>query len=174
MYQEISWLVTLILVALLAIFFIFIAKNASSTNADYPPIQKKAYSVRSKLFFLMLLIVIPVIGYTLTKMPYPKKSTLSDATKTIDVIGHQWFWDIKDLTAEVGKPVLYKVTSADVNHGFGIYDPELNVIGQTQAMPGYTNSLLVTYTKPGTYRILCLEFCGLAHHAMVTEITVSE
>ncbi len=174
MYQEISWVVTLILVALLALFFIIVAKNASVTNTDYSAIQKNAYSLRTKLFFLILLIIIPVIGYTLTKMPYPKNSALAEASKVVDAIGHQWHWEISDTSAKVGETVLYKVTSADVNHGFGVYDPDLNVIGQTQAMPGYTNNLLITFQKAGTYKILCLEFCGVAHHDMVTEINVSE
>ena len=174
MYQEISWIVTLILVALLAISFLVIAKNASIDNSEYAPIQKSAYSLRSKLFLIILLVIVPVIGYTLTKMPYPTEKISSKATKSVRAVGHQWYWEINDLTAKVGEPVMYNVTSADVNHGFGIYDEDLNVIAQTQAMPGYTNDLLVTYPKPGKYRILCLEYCGLAHHAMISEITVSE
>jgi len=73
---------------------------------------------------------------------------------------------------EVGKPVVFKVTGADVNHGFGIYNEDLRLLGQTQAMPGYTNKLVYTFNKPGKYRILCLEYCGLAHHAMITELNV--
>lgn len=174
MYQEISWIVTLILVALLAITFLIIAKNASSNNAEYAPIQKSAYSLRGKLFLLILLIIVPVIGYTLTQMPYPSAKISSQATKSVNAVGHQWYWEISDLTAKVGDPVMYNVTSADVNHGFGVYDADLNVIAQTQAMPGYTNELLVSYPRPGKYRILCLEYCGLAHHAMISEITVTE
>ena len=77
------------------------------------------------------------------------------------------------MTASVKEDVIYKVTSADVNHGFAIYNADLEVIAQTQAMPTYTNELRVRYPKPGRYKILCLEYCGLAHHAMITEITVS-
>ena len=174
MYQEISWIVTLVLVTLLAISFLIIAKNASTDNAEYAPIQNSAYSLRSKLFVLILLVIVPVIGYTLTQMPYPNAKISAQATKHVNAIGHQWYWEINDLTAKVGEPVMYNVTSADVNHGFGVYDEDLNVIAQTQAMPGYANKLLVSYPKPGKYRILCLEFCGLAHHAMISEITVTE
>ena len=172
MYQEISWIVTLVLVGLLVLLFIKFALSASSTSAEYSPIQNNAYSLRSKLFILFLLIIVPIIGYTLTKMPYVSASVT--AAKTVNAIGHQWYWEISDSTAIVGEQVQYNVTSADVNHGFGIYDPELNVIAQTQAMPGYENKLMVTYPKAGTYKILCLEYCGLAHHAMVAEIIVSE
>jgi cytochrome c oxidase subunit 2 len=40
------------------------------------------------------------------------------------------------------------------------------VSSQTQAMPGYMNRLRVTFDQPGTYTVLCLEFCGMAHHRM--------
>ena len=166
---------TIILVGLLALIFVKFALSASSSTAEYAPIQKNAYSLRAKLFILFLLIVIPIIGYTLTKMPYISDEQAKPiVSKTVNAIGYQWYWKIDDATAKVGEQILYKVTSADVNHGFGIYDPDMNVIAQTQAMPDYENNLLVSFPKAGTYKILCLEYCGLAHHAMVTEITVSE
>lgn len=170
MYQEIAWIITLTLVALLGITFFAVARNATEAT-DYAPIRTRSSSLRSRLFLILLAIIVPVIGYTLTKMPYPKTSM--EISKTVNVTGHQWYWVIDDLTAKVGKPVLYRVNSADVNHGFAIYDPDLNILTQTQAMPGYTNELLVNYPAAGTYKVLCLEFCGLGHHVMAAEITVS-
>jgi len=41
-----------------------------------------------------------------------------------------------------------------------------------QAMPNYVNVLRYTFTEPGTYRVYCLEYCGLAHHEMAADITV--
>ncbi|PXV76312.1 hypothetical protein [Nitrosomonas eutropha] len=75
-------------------------------------------------------------------------------------------------TVKSGQPVEFQVSAADVNHGFGIYDENLVLIAQTQAMPGYTNKLIHTFDKPGKFKILCLEYCGLAHHVMITELTV--
>jgi cytochrome c oxidase subunit 2 len=40
-------------------------------------------------------------------------------------------------------------------------------------MPGYTNVIRYTFTTPGTYRVRCLEYCGLGHHTMVTQFTVT-
>jgi len=45
-------------------------------------------------------------------------------------------------------------------------------VAQTQAMPGYTNVLRHTFKDPGNYKILCLEYCGLVHHGMMSELTV--
>jgi cytochrome c oxidase subunit 2 len=83
-----------------------------------------------------------------------------------------WQWEISQDHVEAGRPVDFQVTSADVNHGFGIYDPDMKIVAQTQAMPGVTNTLRHTFTREGTYRVMCLEYCGLAHHNMTAEFTV--
>jgi len=43
----------------------------------------------------------------------------------------------------------------------------------SEPMPGYINKLRYTFTTPGTYRVLCLEYCGVAHHEMAADITVA-
>jgi cytochrome c oxidase subunit 2 len=48
----------------------------------------------------------------------------------------------------------------------------MRLVGQTQAMPGYTNSIKITFKESGIYKLLCMEYCGLAHHAMITDFTV--
>jgi cytochrome c oxidase subunit 2 len=65
------------------------------------------------------------------------------------------------------------VTSRDVNHGFGIYDASLKLLTQIQAMPGYVNKVHYTFTRPGKYRVMCMEYCGLIHHDMIAELTIT-
>jgi cytochrome c oxidase subunit 2 len=65
--------------------------------------------------------------------------------------GAQWAWTIEGPDIVVGKPVEFQVTSTDVNHGFGLYNSDLQMVAQTQAMPGYVNRLRYTFTTPGTY-----------------------
>jgi cytochrome c oxidase subunit 2 len=43
---------------------------------------------------------------------------------------------------------------------------------QTQAMPGYVNRLRMVFAQPGTYTVLCLEFCGMSHHRMRAVVEV--
>ncbi|MBS1759343.1 MAG: hypothetical protein JST23_04385 [Bacteroidetes bacterium] len=72
----------------------------------------------------------------------------------------------------VGQPVEFRVTSLDVNHGFGIYNSDAQLVTQTQAMPGYVNRLRWKFDTPGTYHILCLEYCGANHPNMRTSFIV--
>lgn len=77
------------------------------------------------------------------------------------------------LQLTAGTPVEFRVRSDDVNHGFAIYAPNGRIAIQTQAMPGFTNKILHTFTQAGTYRVMCLEYCGLGHAPMVSSFDVA-
>lgn len=171
MYQQIAWIVSIMLIALLAIAFIFVIRSGSSTG-DSVAISASTGRWRSGLLFGLSLIFIPVIGYTLTKMPYVSKAIANVGVVAVQVKGYQWYWEISQTELPVGKTIEFQVTSADVNHGFAIYGPDMKILTQTQAMPGETNVLRYTFEQPGTYQILCLEYCGVAHHTMMTELHV--
>ena len=108
MLQQASWLITIKLVTLLAITFLITAFSAAKSKEDYAPILKSAYSFRTKLFILSLLIVIPVIGYSLTNMPYNTAIASNEQVKTVTAVGHQWYWEISDTTASVKEDVIYQ------------------------------------------------------------------
>ncbi len=133
------------------------------------------YRVRAYYATLLIATFVVVLFVTLGHVPY---NAYADVKPTkIDVTGRMWSWELKGskpgaVVVPSGAPVEFDVTSADVNHGFGIYDPQGHLIAQTQAMPGYTNKLRVIFETPGKYHVLCLEYCGLVHQAMFTEFTV--
>jgi cytochrome c oxidase subunit II len=95
---------------------------------------------------------------------------------TIDVIGHQWFWEVRypgtaAVTAnEIHIPARTRVNvvgrSADVIHSFWV--PQLN--RKIDLIPGRTNRTLLYADKPGVYRGQCAEFCGVQHAHMGLEV----
>jgi len=38
--------------------------------------------------------------------------------------------------------------------------------------PGYEHVITVTPTNPGTYSIICNEYCGVNHHTMASRLYV--
>jgi cytochrome c oxidase subunit 2 len=94
----------------------------------------------------------------------------------IDVIGHQWWWEVRypsdtasdtvvtanELHVPVGKLVRLTLTSTDVIHSFWV--PSL--MGKADLIPGRTNTLAFTADRPGVYAGQCAEFCGLQHTHM--------
>lgn len=168
--QSAAGLLTLVAVLALAAVFLRVYRLAHD-GRDYPPVQSNAYRVRAAIFWIMILVGLPFSVWLLRVNPY---SFAADAPQIVHATGHQWYWELDRTNIEMGKPVTFQVTSTDVNHGFGLYDAKGALVAQVQAMPGYVNQLTHVFKSPGTYRVLCLEFCGLAHHGMITEIKVTE
>ncbi len=163
--QETAWVASTIAIVVLAAIFVWVITR-SRMESEYAPIQNSGYVWRKRLFLLLVIAGIPLMGATLMNLPYTASAAVSDDALHVEAKGFQWYWEISASEAQVGQPVVFHVTSADVNHGFGIYDKSMRLIAQTQAMPGYTNELVHVFNTPGTYQILCLEFCGVAHHQM--------
>lgn len=176
MLQQIVWQVSLALMILVAIGFMFVALKSGRRADDYTPLQKRAYHIRARLFWVLVLVLVPAMIYNLADLPYSASyahaNTSGAQVQVIEAKGYQWRWELSRDRVAVGQPVEFRVTSADINHGFAIYDVDMRLVAQTQAMPGYTNKLRYTFSKKGTYKILCLEYCGVAHHDMMTQLEV--
>jgi cytochrome c oxidase subunit 2 len=89
----------------------------------------------------------------------------------VDVVGHQWFWEVRypggavtanEIHIPVDTRVDLRTTTADVIHSFWV--PELN--RKADSIPGRVNRLLLDARRVGTYRGMCAEFCGLQHAHM--------
>ncbi len=172
--QEVAWQASLVLMALVAFGFVYVAINSGTREADYGPLQKRAYRLRSWLFWAVALVFGPTMVYTLADLPYHATHARAESgtVQVVQATGHLWYWELSETEVAAGRPVEFRVTSSDVNHGFGIYDPDMRLIAQVQAMPGYVNTLRHTFERSGTYKILCLEYCGTVHHAMIAELKV--
>jgi cytochrome c oxidase subunit 2 len=60
------------------------------------------------------------------------------------------------------------VTARDVTHGLILLGTNLNLM----AVPGVVNFARVRLDKPGTYQLLCHEYCGTGHDRMATNLRV--
>jgi cytochrome c oxidase subunit 2 len=102
----------------------------------------------------------------------------SSTSLTVQVIGHQWFWEIRypgtgAVTAnELHIPVNTRVnvvgTTDDVIHSFWV--PELN--RKIDLIPGRRNRVLLDADRTGVFSGQCAEFCGLQHAHMTVLVFV--
>ena len=174
MIQTVAWVVSLFFMIVITVVFSVVLLK-SQEKRDYTPIKKKWYKARSFYGSILIVFMLAVTIYTLRELPYNQPVYSAGAEPTVvDVEAMQFGWELSQTQFKAGEPVEFKVKSNDVNHGFGIYDEYMNILTQTQAMPAYTNEVYITFDEPGTYEVLCMEYCGLAHHAMTAEITVTE
>lgn len=178
----------LILFLLLAAFvatvfvYVYLSSGAKSSRKE----GAKGLNNAQRFWFLLLLTAALFIfaSFTIPKSPYYLFEKESPS-KVVFVAARQYYWALSSKAIGPGNPgtgeaielktgelVEFRVTSLDVNHGFGIYDESNNLIAQTQAMPGYVNRLRWKFEKPGAYKVLCLEYCGIAHAVMRASFTV--
>lgn len=89
----------------------------------------------------------------------------------IHVTARQWSWQFEypdegilseNLVVPAGKPVRLIMTSVDVLHSFFV--PEFRV--KQDIVPGRYTSLWFEAPNPGTYNIMCAEYCGKDHSRM--------
>lgn len=161
---------------IIGVFAMVALSTRRSAAADYG----KANRLRLLAFGVLGAILVIFLVLTLPHLPYAADAQAPD--HIVHAVGKQYAWSLTEqsgptlatwdkdfsptVTVPAGAPVEFRVTTLDVNHGFSLYAPDGHLVAQTQAMPGYVNRLRVTFDQPGTYTVLCLEFCGMSHHRM--------
>ena len=162
---------------IILVVFAGVARGKGDGRAvDYRAVNR----LRLVFFVSLSLILLAFFALTVPALPYPDDAAAPD--RVVQAVGKQYAWSLSegpgptlagwdtefspDVTVEANSLVEFRVTTLDVNHGFSIYAPDGHLVAQTQAMPGYVNRLRVTFPEPGTYTVLCLEFCGMGHHRM--------
>ncbi len=88
---------------------------------------------------------------------------------TVITVGMMFAYVPAEIRVPVGKPVTFRMTSADVTHGFLIVGTNAN----TMLVPGYVSQFTTSFPEPGEYLIVCNEYCGLGHHLMAAKLIVT-
>lgn len=116
-------------------------------------------------------------GPTFTTLKYMETVPKSDLT--IEIIGHQWFWEYRypqlgvvfaneALVIPQGKIVAADVTSIDVVHSWFV--PQFGV--KMDANPGRVNHTWFQVERTGTFHGQCAELCGVLHGDMAINVNV--
>lgn len=175
----------LIITIVIAAVFIWVG---FSSRTPHDVDVKRAYGLRRVFFIGGVIAAVGLLVATIPMAPYARFSS-ARPDRIVYVAARQFDFVFSDepitgaadlsqvqridqLEIPAGSLVEFRVTSLDVNHGFGLYGPQRQIIAQTQAMPGYFNRLRVRLTEPAQYRVLCLEYCASGHHLMQTHLSV--
>jgi cytochrome c oxidase subunit 2 len=84
------------------------------------------------------------------------------------VLARTWQFEPKEIRVKAGDKVTFFFTSQDVIHGVKLVGTNVNMM----VIPGQVSRLSATIDKPGTYKFICHEYCGIAHHTMYGEVIV--
>ncbi|MFV0514804.1 MAG: hypothetical protein ACK5MY_14440 [Jhaorihella sp.] len=125
---------------------------------------------------IALFLIVNIVSIQFFPAIYTARAAASGAPAIdVSVDAQSWSYDMSSQDFVVGQPVRFNARSLDTMHGFAVYHPDGQVLFTMMLVPGVgVSSLIYTFTEPGTYKVRCLEYCGLAHHDMSDEITVTE
>jgi len=124
---------------------------------------------------IALFLIINLASIKFFPAVYTARAAAS-GTEVMDVTvdAQSWSYDMSAQEFVAGKPVRFIAQSLDTVHGFAVYHPEGHILFTMMLIPGVgTSSLIYTFDEPGTYKVRCLEYCGMAHHDMSDEIIVT-
>ena len=148
---------------------VVVAVAASTISRGPMDEAKAAHRERNWLLIVIALLVVLLFG-TIFFIPYGK--TAPKNSQVVDVTAFQFGWLLSQKTVKANVPVEFVLHSKDVSHDFGVYDSSGKYLFQVGIVPDYTQKLVHTFSKPGRYDILCLEYCGLDHAKMQASFEV--
>lgn len=161
---------------LIVFFYIVYWKSVvNSGPSNTPPKRLSRLESVWIVGVIALFIALNVVSISYMPMVASARAEVSgEDIKQVDVTAQSWSYQISERTFEVGQPVRFSARSADTMHSFSVYHPDGRVLFTLQLMPGLEapTQNVYTFTEPGKYPIRCLEYCGIAHHAMQDELTV--
>jgi cytochrome c oxidase subunit 2 len=157
--------------AIVVTVFIVVACSTRWPSREQAEVQHDGYVIRGRWFIGVTLFLLATFVATIPFFPYMSAASALEPAEQVPVIAAQFFFNMPD-HFPLNRRIIFAVTSHDVNHGFGIYDPQDRLVAQTQAMPDYVNYLTVTFRQPGHYKVRCLEYCGVGHALMEKDFTV--
>jgi cytochrome c oxidase subunit II len=179
------WLMLVVATAVFVIVLGFIAvaiyrsstgrtSAAAGSTSEHALTRSVEVAVALTVLILIGLLVASIITERATE------SVQASSALTIEITGHQWWWEIQyddavpsrrvttanEVHIPIGRPVVFKVTSRDVIHSFWVP----NLQGKRDLIPGMTTAIWMKAERAGIFRGQCAEFCGLQHARMALEV----
>jgi len=143
----------------------------SSTLGRRRGIDAKKLGEREKTWFgIVVVLLVALLFATIFFTPYGRSA--GKGAQSYDVSAQQFAFVVPGKALKAGVPVRFHLTSKDVNHGFAVFNSKNEFLFQVQVMPGKTQDYVYTFKKPGRYRVVCFEYCGVGHDQMGASVTV--
>jgi cytochrome c oxidase subunit 2 len=179
------WITAMVYVLVMLVLVVGVWRKRARTSEFPPPMSTTPESdriairaVAAAMIATVVLLFVILVGSFLTGRHISALAAQNPVT--INVYGHQWWWELNypngeadktvdtanEIHVPVGVPVMIHSTSRDVIHSF--WAP--NVHGKRDLLPGYQTDIFIQVDHPGRWRGQCAEFCGVQHAHMAFDI----
>jgi cytochrome c oxidase subunit 2 len=164
-------LLFLLVVGLMMLFVVRYYRRPGRTSQKSPAQN----ALLETTWTLIPVLIVAVIFYQ-GLIAYMTMQAAPSNCYDLRVSARQWAWQFiypnghvdENLHVPAGEPVRLTMTSEDVIHGLWI--PALRV--KQDVVPGRYSSIWFQADKPGTYDILCTQYCGDDHSNMLSTLEV--
>ena len=159
--------------ALLIAWFSFRYREGAHADRSHPP--SHANGLEAAWTIAPMLVFIGIFAWA--AHDYADGRRVPADALPVYVVAKQWMWrlqhgngrqEINELHVPLNRPVVLVLASQDVIHSFFV--PAFRL--KQDVVPGRYTRLWFTANKLGEYRILCSEFCGSQHSAMLGRVVV--
>src|SRR5207342_3357708 len=101
----------------------------------------------------VITFLVIVLAGTMTQIPYKSDDSDSGIKQQLSITGRQFAWTVDPARVRARLKTKVEAHAVDVSHAVGIYDPGGALIKQVNIVPGVTQPFVITFDKPGTYRL---------------------
>jgi cytochrome c oxidase subunit 2 len=147
---------------------------------DAEPAQIHGNTTLEIVWTIIPAVILAVIAVPTVKAIFKTAEIPGDNPLTVEVIGHQWWWEFRypeynlttanELHVPVNRTVHMRMGSADVIHSFWV--PQF--AGKRDVFPNRQTRLWFIAEQAGNYPAQCTEFCGIQHGKMAYRIVANE
>ena len=100
--------------------------------------------------------------------PYCTRAGADESPQVVKLTAQRFQFTPNEVHLKAGQPVTFELTSMDVKHGFFSRPLKLDAL----IPPGKVTEVTITPRQPGTYTVICDNFCGSGHGGKKMKIVV--
>jgi len=93
----------------------------------------------------------------------------ADGSYTVTMVAARYGFYPQEIEVPANTPVKLRIASFDVLHGVHVPFSNMN----TMVVPGYVSEVHTQFQTPGSFPMICNEYCGLGHDYMYSKIHVT-
>lgn len=163
-----------IIVGLMVLFAMKYRRRRQGENPDQSP----SHSLALEITWTAIPVIVSVLLFVLGFKSYMNLAVAPRNAYEISVTGQKWQWFFTypngyvsdELHVPVDRPVKLTMTSEDVIHSLWV--PAFRI--KKDVVPGRYTRTWFQAEEPGSYPLLCTEYCGTGHSDMLSTVTVHE
>jgi cytochrome c oxidase subunit II len=174
-FYVIYWISVFFFAIIVGLMALFIVRYRSRHQGERAP-ESPDHSLALEITWTAVPVIISIAIFVLGFKSFMNIATPPRNSYEILVTGQKWQWFFEypngfvtsELHVPEDQPVKLTMTSEDVIHSLWI--PAFRV--KKDVVPGRYSQTWFEAQEPGTYPLLCTEYCGTGHSDMLSAVTV--